>query len=162
MEYDVCGLRENFDPRAWYAWWRNAIGAARAMSRFAKGNGANYNKMDQQLVLSSDDEDDKDKGSRGRSPSSRATPEPDSKRQQQHLSPPSPDDRTLGGWLAGLVAKGERTASSSSSSPMSISDALNKTKAATEAETEKAREGDATPRAQTTARAPQPRNTRED
>jgi calcium/calmodulin-dependent protein kinase I len=77
MEYDLCGLRENFDPRAQ---WRNAIGAARAMSRFAKGNGANNNKKDQQLVLSSDDEDDKDKGDRGGSPSLRVAPEPDSKR----------------------------------------------------------------------------------
>jgi calcium/calmodulin-dependent protein kinase I len=160
-EHDLCGLRENFDPRAR---WRNAIGAARAMSRFAKGNGANNNKQkDQQLALSSDDEDDKDKGSRGGSPSSRVTPEPDSKRQQQqHLSPPSAGDRTPQDGLAGLVAKGARTsASSSSSSPMSFSDALNKAKAAAEAE--KARGRDAlAPRVQATAAASQPRNTQED
>jgi len=39
-EHDLCDLREDFDPRAR---WRNAIGAARAMSCFAKGNGANDN-----------------------------------------------------------------------------------------------------------------------
>jgi calcium/calmodulin-dependent protein kinase I len=161
-EHDLCGLRENFDPRAR---WRNAIGAARAMSRFAKGNGANNDKQtNQQLALSSDDEDDKDKGSRGGSPSLRATPEPDSKRQQQqHLSPPSAGDRAPQGGLAGLVAKGARTsASSSSSSTMSFSDALNKAKAA--AETEKARGGDAPAlRVQATAAAAsQPRNTQED
>jgi hypothetical protein len=43
---------------------------------------------------------------------------------------------------------------------MSFSNALNKAKAA--AETEKAREGDAAPRTQTTAMAPQPRNAQED
>jgi hypothetical protein len=58
-----------------------AIGAVWAMSRFAKGNGANNNKKDQQLALSSDDEDEKDKGSRAGSPSLRVTLEPDSKRQ---------------------------------------------------------------------------------
>jgi len=41
---DLCNLRENFDPRAR---WRNAIGAARALSRFAEINGANNNKKDQ-------------------------------------------------------------------------------------------------------------------
>jgi len=158
-EHDLCGLRENFDPRAR---WRNAIGAARAMSRFAKGNGANNNDKKDQLVLSSDDEDDIK--SRSRSPSSRATPEPDSKRQpQQYLSPPSPDDRALRGGLAGLAAKGtpKTTSSPSSSSPMSFSDALNKAKAKAAAETEEAREGDA-PRAQTTAAASQPRNMEEE
>ena len=51
-EHDLCGLRENFDPRAR---WRNAIGAARAMSRFVRGNGANNNNTkDQQLALSLD------------------------------------------------------------------------------------------------------------
>ena len=164
-EHDLCGLRENFDPRAR---WRNAIGAARAMSRFAKGNGANHNKQkDEQLALSSDDEDDKDKKSRGGSPglpSSRVTPEPDSKRQQQqqHLLPPSADDRAPQGGLAGLVAKGARTSapssSSSSSPPMSVSDALNRAKAP--AETEKAREGGA--RATTMTAMSQPRNTQED
>jgi len=151
MEHDLCGLRENFDPRAR---WCNAIGAVRAMSHFAKGNGAkNNNKKDHQLVLSSDDEDYI--RSRSGSPSSR-----DSKRQEQHLSPPSPDDRVLRGGLAGLVAKGTpKTSWPSSSSPMSFSDALNKAKAG--AETEKAREGDA-PRAQTTTTASQPRNMEED
>ena len=156
-EHDLCGLRENFDPRAR---WRNATGAARAMSRFAKGNGANNDNKKDQLVLSSDEEDDI--ASRSRPPSSRATPEPDSKRQQQHLSPPSPDGRALRGGLAGLVAKGtpKTPSSASSSSPMLFSDALNKAKARAAAETEEAREGDA-PCVQTTA-ASQPRNMEED
>ena len=49
--------------------------------------------------------------------------EPFSKRQQQHLSPPSPDDRAPRGRLAGLVAKGTpktTAALPSSSSPMSF------------------------------------------
>jgi len=127
------------------------------MSRFAKGNGTNNSNKGDQLVLSSDDEDDI--VSRSRSPS---LPEPDSKRQQQHLSPPSPDDRALRGRLAGLVAKGtpKTTSSPSSSSPISFSDALNKAKAKAAAETEETREGDA-PRAQTTT-ASQPRNMEEE
>lgn len=40
--YDYCGQRENFDPRAR---WRNVIGAAGAMLRFAKGNNANDNEQ---------------------------------------------------------------------------------------------------------------------
>jgi calcium/calmodulin-dependent protein kinase I len=100
-EHDLCGSRENFGPRAR---WRDAIGAARATSRFAKGNGADNNKKYHQLALSSDGEDDK--GSRGGSPSLRVRPEPDFKRRQQHLSPPSADDRALGGGLAGRVANG--------------------------------------------------------
>jgi len=157
-EHDLCGLRENFDPRAC---WRNAIRAAWAMSHFAKGNGANNNNKKDQLVLSSDDEDDI--ASRSRLPSSRATLEPDSKRQQQYLSPPSPDDRALRGGLVGLAAKGtpKTTSSASSSSPMSFSDALNKAKAKAAAETEEAREGDA-PRAQTTTAASQPHNMEEE
>ena len=75
------------------------IGAARAISRFAKGNGANNNKKDQ-LALSSGSDDEDDIKSRSGSPLSCATPEPDSKRQQQYLSPPSPDDRACyeAGW----------------------------------------------------------------
>jgi len=88
-EHDICSLRENFDPRAR---WRNTIGAARALSRFGKSNGANDDKK-VQLALSSDDEDDN--GSRSGSLSWRATPEPDSERRQQHLSLPSPDDRAV-------------------------------------------------------------------
>jgi len=53
MEHALCGLRQNFDPQARS---RNTIGVARAMSRFAKSNGANNNKKDH-LALSSDDED---------------------------------------------------------------------------------------------------------
>jgi len=124
------------------------------MSCFAKGNGANNNNKKDQLVLSSDDEDDI--VSQSRSPSSRAMLEPDSKRQQQYLSPPSPDDHTLQGGLVGLAAKGtpKTTSSPSSSSPMSFSDALNKAKAKAAAETEEACEGDA-PHAQMTAAASQ-------
>ena len=157
MEHDLCGLRENFDPRAR---WRNAIRMVRAMSCFAKGNGANNNNKKDQLVLSSGDEDDI--GGRSGS-SSHATPELDSKRQQQQfLSPPSPDDRALRGGLAGLAAKGtpKTMSSPSSSSPMSFSDALNKAKAKAAAETEEAWEGNA-PRAQTTT-ASQPRNMEEE
>jgi len=138
-EHDLCGLWENFDLRTR---WRNAIGAVQAMSHFVKGNGVNNNKKDQ-LILSSDEEDYI--GSRSGLPSSRATPELDSKRQQQLFSCPSPDDRALRGGLAGLVAKGtpKMSASESSSSPKSFSDALNmaKAKATSETETEEAREG---------------------
>ena len=115
------------------------------------------NKKDQ-LALGSDDEDDF--GSRSGSPSLRPTPEPDPKRQQQFLSPSSPDDRALWGRVAGLVARGapKTMMSGSSSSPMSSPDALNKAKAATSAE--KAREG-YSPRAQMTT-ASQPRKTDEE
>ncbi|KAF8502686.1 kinase-like domain-containing protein, partial [Russula emetica] len=42
IEHDLSGLRENFDPRAR---WRNAIGAARVLSRFSNSkNGAGANK----------------------------------------------------------------------------------------------------------------------
>src|SRR5260221_6677952 len=40
-KHDLCGLHENFDPRAC---WRNAIGAGRALLRFAKSIGANKKK----------------------------------------------------------------------------------------------------------------------
>ena len=153
-EHDLCGLRKNSDP---HARWRNAIGAARAMSRFVKGNGANNNKKDQ-LALSYDDE--ADIGSGSGLPSSPVTPEPDYKRQQLHLSPPSPDDHALRGGVVGLAAKEtpKMTASPSLSSPMSFSDALYKAKAAAEAE--RLREGDSSC-AQTMV-APQPRKTVED
>jgi len=65
MEHDPYGLREKFYPRAR---WLNAIGAARAMSRFAKSNSANND----ELALNSDDEDDN--GNR------HGSPEADSKR----------------------------------------------------------------------------------
>ena len=91
------------------------------------------------------------------------TPEPDSKRQQQHLLPQlAADVRAAQGGLTGLMAKGARTSASSSPvfSPMSFSDALNKAKAA--AETEKAWEGNAAPCTQTMVMASQPRNMLED
>ena len=72
MRHDLCDLRENFDP---CIRWRNVIGAPRAMTRFAKSNGANKNKK-AQMALSSDDEPDN--GGRSGSPTWRATPEPDS------------------------------------------------------------------------------------
>jgi len=99
-EQDLCGLRENFDPRAR---WRNAVGTARAMSRFAKCDGVSDNKKDQ-LALGSDAEDDI--GSQSRSPSLCAAPEPDPKSQQQHISPPSLDGHTLRGRVVGLGARG--------------------------------------------------------
>ena len=58
------------------------------------------------------------------------------------------------------MAKGERTSASSLSSPMSISDALNKTKAT--AESEKAREEDVAPRTQAMTLASHSRNSQED
>ena len=58
-EDDLCGLLKNFDRRAC---WRNAIGTTRALSCFAKSNGANNNKKDQ-MALSTNDEDDN--GNRG-------------------------------------------------------------------------------------------------
>ena len=128
------------------------------MSRFAKGNGANKNNKRTSWYSALTDEDDI--GSRSGSPSLRAMLEPDSKKQRQHLSPPSPDDRAPRGRLAAPVAKGtpKTMTSPSSSSPMSFSDALNKAKVAAEAE--KVREGDA-PRAQTTT-AYQPRKIEKD
>jgi hypothetical protein len=62
-------LRENFDPRAR---WRNAISAARVLSRFGNHKGANKHK--DKTVVSSDNEDD-DGG--GGSTSQRATPKTD-------------------------------------------------------------------------------------
>jgi len=53
-EHDLCGLRKNFDP---HARWRNAIGAARVLSSFAKSSGVNNDKK-VQLAFSSDNEDD--------------------------------------------------------------------------------------------------------
>jgi hypothetical protein len=50
---NLSGLRENFDPRAR---WRNAISAARVLSRFGNHKSANNHK--DKSVVSSDDEDD--------------------------------------------------------------------------------------------------------
>jgi hypothetical protein len=66
---NTTGLRENFDPRAR---WRNAVSAARVLSRFGNHNGANKHK--DKPVVSSDNEDD-DGG--GGSTSRRATPKTD-------------------------------------------------------------------------------------
>ncbi len=75
----MTGLRENFDPRARR---RNAISAARVLSRF--GNHKGTNKHKDKPVVSSDDEDDD--GGDG-STSQRATPKTDNNKQQQQLSP---------------------------------------------------------------------------
>ncbi|KAF8472259.1 Pkinase-domain-containing protein [Russula ochroleuca] len=140
-EHDLSGLRENFDPRAR---WRNAIGAARVLSRFSNKGGAAASVKEDKFVIS-DDED----GENGTKVTWRTT----SKQQpQQQPSPPSsPDDRRaprqgLAG-LAGLVASGKSTTptktgkASMTTSPMSFSDAINRAKAATEeaAASEKAR-----------------------
>jgi len=66
---NLSGLRENIDPRAR---WRNAISAARVLSRFGNHKGANNHK--DKSVVSSDDEDD-DGG--GGSTSWRAMPNTD-------------------------------------------------------------------------------------
>ena len=69
-----------------------------------ESNGVNNNKKDHQQVRSSDGEDDK--WCRGRPLSSHATPKPDPKRQQQHLSPPTVDDRAT--WRTiGTRGKGD-------------------------------------------------------
>jgi len=100
-EHDLCGLRENFGrPTHAFATRSGLRGPCR--SCFTKSNGANNTKKDLS-ALSSDDEDNN--GSRSGSPSWRATPEPVSKRQQQHIPPPSVDDRAPRGRLAGLVAE---------------------------------------------------------
>ena len=57
-----------------------------------------------------------------------------SKRHQQHLSPPSLDDRAPRDWLAGLVAKGKGTPKTTTSPSSSFSDPLNKAKAASKTE----------------------------
>jgi len=153
-EHDLSGLRENFDPRAR---WRSAISTARALSRFAHYKGANHHK--DRSTISTDEEDDDSGGST----SWRATPGSDTKRQpqsqeqqqQQHLSPPSPDDRAPRRGLAGPAQTGRSR--SSSSSPMSFSEAINKAKASAEAE----KKGDA-PRAQTNPAAFEPRKTEEE
>ena len=90
-------------PRETRARWRTVIGPARVL-RFAKNNGAINDEKDQ-LALSSDDEDEG--RSRRRPPSWRATPEPDTKRQHQHLSPPSREYRTSWSGLAGARGKGD-------------------------------------------------------
>ena len=150
-EHDLSGLRENFDPRAR---WRSAISTARALSRFANHKGANHN--NDKLAISSDEEDD---GGGGGSTSWRATPGSDTKKQpqsqQQHLSPPSPDDRAPRRGLAGFTPKG--ASSSSPSSPMSFSEAINKAKTSAKAE----KNGDA-PRAQSDPTAFRPRKMEEE
>jgi calcium/calmodulin-dependent protein kinase I len=143
-EHDLSGLRENFDPRAR---WRNAISAARVLSRFGNHKGANNHK--DKSVVSSDDEDD-DGG--GGSTSWRATPKTDNNRPQQQLSPSSPslpDDRVPRRGLAGLVAAGATRPVKTTPpplplppSPMSFSDAIKKAKvaAAATAEADKVRD----------------------
>jgi len=111
-EHDLSGLRENFDPRAR---WRNAIGAARVLSRFSNKNGAGANK--DKLLISDDEDEDAENGTKT---SWRATPDTKETPQQQQRSSPSPpslpDNRSslsaprqgLAG-LAGLVASSKTT-----------------------------------------------------
>jgi len=95
-------------------------------------------------------------GARSGSPSCRATPQPGTRRQQQYLSPSSPDDRAPRGQLVGLVAKG---APKSTASPqMSFPDALNNAKAASETESTRERP----PHAPTIPTASQPRRMEEE
>src|SRR6266851_823322 len=94
--------RHIVNPRAR---WRNAIGAARVLSRFGNRKGANNHK--DRPVVSTDDEDDRGGGST----SWGATPKTDKNRQQQQLLPSSPDDRVPRWGLAGLVAAGATKAS---------------------------------------------------
>ncbi len=132
--------RHIVNPRAR---WRNAIGAARVLSRFGNRKGANNHK--DRPVVSTDDEDDRGGGST----SWGATPKTDKNRQQQQLSPSSPDDRVPRWGLAGLVAAGEIRPIKTTppplplppSSSMSFSDAIKKAKvAATTAEAETVRD----------------------
>jgi len=98
----LCGLRENFDPAH--------TGATRSVQRGPCGTlrkvmARTITKRDQ-LALSSDDEDVI--GGQSGLPSSCATPEPNSKRQQQYPSLSSPDDRALRGGVAGLGKGGSK------------------------------------------------------
>jgi len=117
--------------------WRNTTNAVPVLSQFANHKGANNHK--DKPVVCSDDEDD-DGG--GRSTSWRATPDTGTERHQQHLSPSSPDDRVPRCGLAVLVATGATRPTKTTppalplppSSPMSFSAAIEKAKAAGEAE----------------------------
>ena len=105
-----------------------------------KSIGANNNKQDK-LALGFDDGDEH--RSRRGPPSWHAMPESDTKGQQQHLSLPSPEDRTPWSGLVGLMAKGTLRLPRATKTiilPMSFSDALNQANPAEEAK--KAREGD--------------------
>ncbi|KAH9970672.1 kinase-like domain-containing protein [Russula compacta] len=161
-EHDLSGLRENFDPRAR---WRNAIGAALALSRFGNKDKGGAGKNEKDRLAISDDEDE-DEGAA----TWRATPNTKKRllllqQQQQNSSQsrtPSPDDRSRRG-LAGLVAAAAsagtgtgpggattpttkaKTTPPSTSSVMSLSEAIKKAKtAAATTETEKvARSSDA-------------------
>ena len=137
-EHDLTGLRENFDPRAR---WRNAIGAARILSRFSNNkNGAGANK-DKFLISDDEDED----GENGTTRTSwRTTPDTKKVQRRSSPSPPSsPEDhgapprQGLAG-LAGLVAssktitptKAAKTTTTTTPPSMSFSEAINKAKAA--------------------------------
>jgi hypothetical protein len=107
------------------------------------------NHLNDRLTVSTDEEDG--------STSWRVTPgsdtkrQPQSQQQQQHLSPPSPDNRAP----RRLVPTG--TSRSSTLSPVSFSEAINKAKASAEAE----KKGDE-PRTQTNPAAFQPCKTEEE
>ncbi|KAI9461068.1 Pkinase-domain-containing protein [Russula earlei] len=123
VEHDLSGLRENFNPRAR---WRNAIDAARAVSRFAKMGAV----KDRQPINDTDEEDDDE------ATSWRTTPDSTTK---QHVSPPSPlqNDHVARNGLAGLVAAaGTKRSTGASPSPSpsplrSFSEAIDRAKATT-------------------------------
>jgi len=58
IEHDLSGLGETFDSPS-RARWRNAISAARVLTRFGNHKGANNHK-DKSVVSSDDEEDDGD------------------------------------------------------------------------------------------------------
>ena len=139
-EHDLSGLRENFDPRAR---WRNAIGAARILSRFSNNkNGAGANK--DKFLISDDEDEDGENGSTKTSwrstPDTKKTLQPQQQQRSSPSPPSSPDDlgapRRQG--LAGLVAssktitptKTAKTTTTTTPPPMSLSEAINKVKAA--------------------------------
>ena len=67
QQHDLSGLRENFDPRAR---WRNAIGAARAISRLG------LVQRSRSKLISSEDEDDDDDDNQDANTTNRLSPRP--------------------------------------------------------------------------------------
>jgi len=137
IEYDLSSLGETFGSPS-RARWRNAISAARVLTRFGNHKGANNHK--DKSVVSSDDEED-DEG--GRWVDVVAC---DAIHGQRQLAPPSPDDLVPRHGLAGFVATGltrpTMTTPLLPSSPLSFSDAIKKAKVAdaATAEAEKVRD----------------------
>ena len=92
--HDLSGLGETFDSPS-RARWRNAISAARVLTRFGNHKGTNNHK--DKSVVSSDDEDD----GGGRRVDVVAC---DAIHGQRQLSPSSPNDRVPRRGLTGFVA----------------------------------------------------------